>query len=121
MGAQASILSQSRALKKPDPPVVSAEAMERKRIYGDLGSLYAQCGGIFGISAFVDRCMDKWMEDPTLNANEAVATWHAKAQRCGFKFLVTQLMGSLSGGPQTYTGRDMETAHKHLNIDPEQW
>jgi hemoglobin len=65
--------------------------------------------------------MDSWMANPVLNANEAVATWHAKAQRCGFKFLVTQLMGNLTGGPQTYTGRDMATAHKHLHIDPEQW
>jgi hemoglobin len=65
--------------------------------------------------------MDSWMANPVLNANEAVATWHGKAQRCGFKFLVTQLMGNLTGGPQTYTGRDMATAHKHLNIDSEQW
>ena len=51
--------------------------------------LYARCGGIFGIAAFVDRCMDAWMADPILNANNAVATWHQRAQRCGFKFLVT--------------------------------
>merc|ERR1711971_265139 len=30
-------------------------------------------------------------------------------------------MGGLTGGPQTYTGRDMATSHKHLNIDPDQW
>lgn len=61
------------------------------------------------------------MSDPTLNANEAVATWHGRAQRCGFKFLVTQLMGYLCGGPQVYTGRDMATSHKHLNINSSQW
>jgi hemoglobin len=61
------------------------------------------------------------MADPVLNANAAVATWHGKAQRCGFKFLVTQLMGKLMGGLQKYTGRDMASSHKHLNIDAEQW
>ena len=34
------------------------------RIYGNLGTLYSQCGGVFGVAAFVDRCMDKWMSDP---------------------------------------------------------
>merc|ERR550537_373514 len=61
------------------------------------------------------------MADSTLNANAAVATWHERAQRCGFKFLVTQLMGFLSGGPQRYTGRSMIAAHKHLNINNAQW
>merc|ERR1719473_346648 len=84
-------------------------------------TLYARCGGVFGIAAFVDRCMDAWMADPVLNANDAVATWHQRAQRCGFKFLVTQLMGYLCGGPQVYTGRDMATSHKHLNISEEEW
>ena len=37
-------------------------------------TLYARCGGIFGVAAFVDRCMDAWMADPVLNANDAVAT-----------------------------------------------
>ena len=78
-------------------------------------------GGIFGIAGFVDHCMDAWMADPVLNANDAVATWHGRAQRCGFKFLVTQLMGYLCGGPQVYTGTDMAASHKHLNISEEEW
>jgi hemoglobin len=94
---------------------------DHDRIYGVSGTLYGRCGGVWGVSAFVDRCMDSWMADPVLNANTAVASWHGKAQRCGFKFLVTQLMCKLMGGPQNYIGRDMATAHKHLNIDAEQW
>ena len=94
---------------------------DRARAYGLAGSLYARCGGIFGVAAFVDRCMDAWMADPTLNANDRVATWHQRAQRCGFKFLVTQLMGYLCGGPQVYTGLDMAASHKHLGISEEEW
>jgi hemoglobin len=102
---------------------VEVEVMEnqRKRIYGDLGTLYARCGGIFGVSAFADRCMDQWMADSTLNANQAVATWHHLAQRCGFKFLVVQIIGNLTGGPQQYTGRPLDRAHKHLNISEDEW
>merc|ERR1712193_66417 len=50
-----------------------------------------------------------------------VAKWHESRQKYGFKFLVTQLMGYLTGGPQRYTGRSMEEAHKHLNINAAQW
>jgi len=91
------------------------------RVYGNPGTLYSKCGGVFGVAAFVDRCMDKWMADPTLNANQAVTTWHQKAQRCGFKFLVVQIVCNLTGGPQQYTGRDMDEAHKHLNISEGEW
>jgi hemoglobin len=90
-------------------------------VYGELGTLSAQCGGVFGVAGFVDKCMDKWMADRTLNANEAVTMWHQSAQRPGFKFLVVQIVCSLTGGPQVYTGRPMDEAHKHLNISESEW
>eukprot|EP00747_Dinoflagellata_sp_TGD_P022865 gnl/TRDRNA2_/TRDRNA2_129377_c0_seq1.p1 gnl/TRDRNA2_/TRDRNA2_129377_c0~~gnl/TRDRNA2_/TRDRNA2_129377_c0_seq1.p1 ORF type:complete len:932 (-),score=160.76 gnl/TRDRNA2_/TRDRNA2_129377_c0_seq1:71-2866(-) len=96
-------------------------AARMESVYGRLGTLYQQCGGVFGVSGFVDKCMDKWMQDPTLNANAAVATWHESAQRPGFKFLVVQIVCQLSGGPQAYTGRPMDEAHKHLNITEAEW
>mmetsp|Transcript_28210 Transcript_28210/g.58661 ORF Transcript_28210/g.58661 Transcript_28210/m.58661 type:complete len:936 (+) Transcript_28210:88-2895(+) len=97
------------------------QAQSMVRVYGAPGSLYARCGGVFGVAAFVDRCMDKWMADALLNANQAVSTWHQKAQRCGFKFLVVQIVCNLTGGPQRYTGRPMDHAHKHLNISEDEW
>ena len=104
-----------------EQPLVAATSNDRERVYGALGTLYARCGGVFGVASFVDRCMDKWMACPVLNANERVTTWHAKAQRPGFKFLVVQIVCSLTGGPQQYTGRDMAHAHKHLNISLQEW
>merc|ERR1711938_386675 len=62
--------------------------------------------------------MDSWMADDELNANALVRRWHESAQRPGFKFLVVR---SLTGGPQTYTGRPMDEAHKHLNISEAEW
>ena len=58
---------------------------QRAAVYGEPGTLYAKCGGIFGVAGFCDRCMDSWMADPTLNANALVANWHGRAQRCGVK------------------------------------
>ena len=92
-----------------------------ERIYGTPGTLYQRCGGVFGVSGFVDRLMDRWMADDTLNANEMVARWHESAQRPGFKFLVVQIVCCLTGGPQQYTGRDMAESHKHLGISEEEW
>ena len=57
-----------------------SEEQGRARVCGDLGTLYARCGGIFGITGFVGRCMVKWMADATLDSNAAVATWHERAQ-----------------------------------------
>ena len=65
--------------------------------------------------------MDSWMSNPTLNANAAVAPWTQSGQRQGFKFLVTQVCGYLTGGPQRYTGQPMDVAHKHLGITPAEW
>ena len=70
------------------------------RMHGEPGTLYQRCGGVFGVSCFVDRLMDRWMADDFLNANQLVARWHASAQRPGFKFLVVQIVCSLTGGPQ---------------------
>jgi hemoglobin len=95
--------------------------MDAQHIYGSPGTLYSRCGGVFGVAAFVDRCMDMWMQDDTLNANANVRTWHEKAQRCGFKFLVVQIVCNLTGGPQRYTGRPIDVAHKWLNISLEEW
>merc|ERR1712151_176684 len=78
-------------------------------------------GGLFGLAKLADRLMDVWMENPTLNANQSVAKWHESQQKFGFKFLVTQLFGYLTGGPQRYTGQSMEAAHKHLGISPAEW
>jgi len=93
----------------------------RKRVLGDPRTLYGRGGGIFGLARLADALMDAWMSDPALNANAKVAKWHECQQTYGFKFLVTQIMGYLTGGPQRYTGRPMEEAHKHLAISAEQW
>merc|ERR1712137_1305818 len=93
----------------------------RKRVYGDPRTLYGRGGGVFGLARLSDSLMDEWMGDAALNANTKVARWHNSNQKCGFKFLVTQIMGYLTGGPQRYTGRPMDEAHKHLEITGAQW
>ena len=38
-------------------------SVSAQRVYGEPGTLYARCGGVFGVAAFADRCMDRWMAD----------------------------------------------------------
>jgi hemoglobin len=46
---------------------------------------------------------------------------HHKVPPAGFKFLVTEMVGWASGGPQKYSGRSMRESHQHLNITPKEW
>jgi len=98
-----------------------AHIAARRRVIGDPRTLYGRGGGVFGLAKLASHLMDAWMEDPALNANAAVAKWHESQQKFGFKFLVTQLLGYLTGGPQRYTGQPMEVAHMHLAITEAQW
>merc|ERR1711912_82201 len=93
----------------------------RRRVHGDPRTLYGRGGGVFGLAKIADHLMETWMANPVLNGNVKVARWHESKQKSGFKFLVTQIMGYLTGGPQRYTGRPMDEAHKHLAITPAEW
>jgi len=84
-------------------------------------SLYERLGGIYSIACVVDDLIDRVMNDPRLNANPAVKEAHHKVPPPGFKYLVTEMVGWASGGPQKYTGRSMLESHEHLNITPKEW
>jgi hemoglobin len=84
-------------------------------------SLYERLGGIYSIACVVDDLVDRVMNDPRLNANPAVNEAHHKVPPPGFKYLVTEMVGWASGGPQKYTGRSMLESHEHLNITPKEW
>ena len=76
---------------------------------------------IYSIATVIDELIDRVMNDPRLNANPAVNEAHHKVPPAGFKYLVTEMVGWASGGPQKYTGRPMRESHEHLNITPKEW
>lgn len=84
-------------------------------------SLYERLGGIYSIATVVDDFIDRVMNDPRLNANPAVNEAHHRVPPAGFKYLVTEMVGGATGGPQKYTGRSMHESHEHLNITPKEW
>ena len=84
-------------------------------------SLYERLGGIYSIATVVDDFIDRVMTDPRLNANPAVDEAHHRVPPAGFKYLVTEMVGMATGGPQKYTGRSMVDSHRDLNITPKEW
>jgi hemoglobin len=84
-------------------------------------SLYERLGGIYSIAVVVDDFIDRIMADGRLNANPAVNEAHHRVPPPGFKYLVTEMVGWATGGPQKYTGRSMPDSHRHLNITPKEW
>jgi hemoglobin len=84
-------------------------------------ALYDRLGGIYNIATVVDDFIDRIMVDPRLNANPRVDEAHHRVAPAGFKYLVTEMVGWATGGPQHYSGRSMEEMHKDLLITPQEW
>ncbi|MGQ3486987.1 group I truncated hemoglobin [Roseovarius pacificus] len=78
-------------------------------------TLYRRLGGQPGIKALVDDIIEAHMNNPTLGPRflpyrETPEDLEAaKAHLCDF-------LGAGSGGPEEYTGRDMVSAHRGMNI-----
>jgi hemoglobin len=73
-------------------------------------SLYDRLGGKSAITAVVDDFISNVAVDPKINGRFANANIpHLK------QLLVEQICAG-AGGPCTYSGRDMETAHRGMNI-----
>jgi hemoglobin len=83
--------------------------------------LYNRLGGVYSIATVVDDFIDRIMVDPRLNANPRVDEAHHRVPPAGFKYLVTEMLCWAAGGPQRYTGRDMETSHRDLAITESEW
>jgi hemoglobin len=87
-------------------------------------SLYDRLGGIFAISAVVDRFSDKIITNPKLNANPALKAWNqteAAARLPGLKFMRTLWVASLAGGPFDYTGLPLDEAHQEFHLTAEEF
>jgi hemoglobin len=74
-------------------------------------SLYDRLGGEEKIRAIVVDLLALHHKNP------AIATRYDNAKKSDAEIidLVVDLLGSETGGPQQYTGMDMETAHKGMN------
>lgn len=74
-------------------------------------TLYERLGRRPGIEAIVSDIWDNHIKNPIIN-NRYAASDPATVKR-----LVTELCCAGFGGPETYSGKDMISAHKGMNIN----
>lgn len=84
-------------------------------------SLYDRLGGVYPIAVVVDAFIERLLVDNVLNSNPAINAARARVPTPGLKFQVTSLVCQVTGGPCRYAGRDMRSAHAHLNITEREW
>ena len=78
---------------------------------GQDDSLYTRLGGRPGIEAIVADIWNNHVSNPIVNKR------YANSDPAEVKRLVTEMCCAGFGGPESYTGRDMITAHKGMNIN----
>ncbi len=79
-------------------------------------SLYERLGGAKGITAIVDDIVEAHMTNPAIKARFLPLKDDPKHFEEVRNHLIN-FLASGSGGPEIYTGKDMLTAHKGMNIN----
>ena len=74
-------------------------------------SLYERLGGEDGITQLVDDMIDAYLHDPIVKTRFENVDDLDHAKRMAVEFFCAG-----SGGPQTYTGKDMIARHTGMNI-----
>lgn len=79
-------------------------------------SLYERLGGAEGIARLVDDAVDAHLHNPVIKTRFENARDIEHAKRMSVEFFCAG-----SGGPEPYTGRDMVTTHKGMNISEQEY
>jgi hemoglobin len=78
-------------------------------------TLYERLGGEAQIRELATTIFDKHAE------NQLIKTRYADSDRSDVIRRVTEFICAGTGGPQTYTGKDMLTAHRGMNINEQEY
>ncbi len=79
-------------------------------------TLYERLGGIEGITRLVDDAVDAHFANPLIKTRFENTRDVERAKRMSVEFFCAG-----SGGPQAYTGRDLVTTHKGMNISEQEF
>jgi hemoglobin len=78
-------------------------------------SLYERLGGASGIRAMAEDAIAAHLQNPLISPRFAVADLD-HATKMGSEFFAAG-----SGGPDPYTGKDMRSAHRGMNISEQEF
>jgi hemoglobin len=110
LGLACAVLMSAPAMAQSMPaPAMPASGMAQTMVTSD--ALYQSFGQKAGIAKVIDNAVDRWMADPRIKPffKDTVP------QR--LKFGLTEQVCQLTGGPCTYTGQDMKTAHATMGVN----
>ena len=79
-------------------------------------TLFERLAGAYAIATVVDHFSEQLAENDSLKENPALREADERVPIAGLKFLRTLFFCEATGGPYTYTGKDLKTAHKDLAI-----
>ncbi len=79
-------------------------------------SIYERLGGAKGISRIVDEVMARHLANPLIKTRFENIEDLEHAKKMAVEFFTAG-----SGGPLQYTGRDMRTAHRGMNISEQEY
>jgi hemoglobin len=83
-------------------------------------SLFDRLGGTAGITTIVNDVVEAHMNNPAINAR--FLPYKEQPERLAvIKQHTIDFFSAGSGGPATYSGRDMPTTHKGMNISPTEY
>jgi len=80
-------------------------------------TIYARVGGREGITEIAKTILRLHHANPVLNRRYG----HAKKTDAELETLLTELLCSVTGGSETYTGMSMVEAHKGMNVHPDEF
>ncbi len=78
-------------------------------------SLYERLGGADGIAALVDDIVENHFNNPAVQTRY-IHLREDPEQLARVRQHTINFLSAGSGGPEEYTGRDMETTHRGMNI-----
>ncbi len=78
-------------------------------------SLYERLGGEAGIKAIASDAVDNHYANPKISVR------FKDFDKSALKNLAFEFFAMGTGGPQQYSGRDLTTAHKGMNINEEEY
>lgn len=84
-------------------------------------SLYERLGGVGAIANVVDDFIDRNLRNPKTMSNDKVVKGYESITAPAIKYLVTEMVCDVTGGPQTYTGKTMADSHDHLKLGEDDW
>ncbi|MCM4154632.1 group 1 truncated hemoglobin [Gramella sp. AN32] len=83
-------------------------------------TLFERLGGKLGISKLVEDTVDAHMKNPAINAR-FLPFLKEPDRLAKIKQHTIDFFSAGSGGPVTYSGKDMVTAHTGMNISPAEY